>query len=681
MDKKYTSAITNRTPRPRSQRLREQGIGSTSSTVVLNSTTATGGGTVGDGHTHANKSDLDKISTDSDGYGYLTRYAETESGLEQVTEKVKAGYADVAGNLDTASSDWTTIDDKDAATLKAAEDALAKALEGLSALYLSRAHADTAQGLITFLKGILLGGDGSYGISEAGAATLLSLLVGGKYGISKDGLGTLAGIIADYLKSRDFREGYFDGHGFGLYKDGAGNGVMQVDKLYVTMKAVFAELEIRKLSYVGGDQVHSMAGSTLAMVRPLDKDGNEIADGDTATAVDSYKCYYLDDDGTTRTENWWKTGDMAYCQTFNIEEGVYKDVSNRAYRRLVLRTGTEEAVTGTEDVTTTDSEGNAATTKRNITKRMGYVVLSNRPHGEPFELTTDGLYPVTDSDGNVTNGTVMTYGDSPITFTGMADTGTQDAPAAGDKIVQIGSQCDPGRGYAYIIYVTEQRRVDYAGINDWDLASHAVAQYSPKGSYAYSSSFELRQGSAGGTWHPATDYRGAWQEDVEYPYYNTVTHDGLLWMQNKKDHTSKGDEPGIFSEVWTLVSGGGDLEIEFLASTDVINARGGDVTLEARLMMAGRDMTRSTLLGNSLNTLTWTRDSGIESEDKAWTPTTGGTANILLISQHTPAGAGQREDCGSQWARTRSCTFIFTAILRSKDGSEAQTLSKSISIS
>lgn len=103
MDKQYTSKITLRTPRPRSERLREQGIGGGATTVIMN---GAGGSTVtGDGHTHGNLSALNEISTDRQGYMYLTQIREkedTETGemiTEQVTEKVKAGFADVAYDL------------------------------------------------------------------------------------------------------------------------------------------------------------------------------------------------------------------------------------------------------------------------------------------------------------------------------------------------------------------------------------------------------------------------------------------------------------------------------------------------------------------------------------------------------------------------------------------------------
>lgn len=105
MDKQYTSKITLRTPRPRSERMREQGIGGGATTVVVNSNGGTGTGTIGDGHTHANLSALNEISTDRQGYEYLTQIRETENPetgeitTERVTEKVKAGYADEAYDL------------------------------------------------------------------------------------------------------------------------------------------------------------------------------------------------------------------------------------------------------------------------------------------------------------------------------------------------------------------------------------------------------------------------------------------------------------------------------------------------------------------------------------------------------------------------------------------------------
>lgn len=101
MDKKYTSVVTLRTPRPRSERLRKLGSsggGSGSSTVII-----AGGGTT-EGHTHGNLSTLERLGADDAGYLYVNNLKETEEGdgWTTVREKVKAGYADHAGHAEKA---------------------------------------------------------------------------------------------------------------------------------------------------------------------------------------------------------------------------------------------------------------------------------------------------------------------------------------------------------------------------------------------------------------------------------------------------------------------------------------------------------------------------------------------------------------------------------------------------
>ena len=137
MEKNYTAVITQRTPRPRSKRLREMGIGSAAGATVVMSGAAGGTTVTGDGHTHANLSALNEISTDTNGYQYLTQLREVENPetgettVEQVTEKVKAGYADVAKDL--------------------AEDS------PIREMFLSRLVDDVAKGNITFGGGAEFG--------------------------------------------------------------------------------------------------------------------------------------------------------------------------------------------------------------------------------------------------------------------------------------------------------------------------------------------------------------------------------------------------------------------------------------------------------------------------------------------------------------------------------------------
>lgn len=137
MEKNYTAVITQRTPRPRSKRLREMGIGSAAGATVVMSGAAGGTTVTGDGHTHANLSALNEISTDTNGYQYLTQMREVENPetgdttIEQVKDKVKAGYADKAAIADDLTPD-----------------------SPVRSQFLSRLAADTAAGRITFEEGL-----------------------------------------------------------------------------------------------------------------------------------------------------------------------------------------------------------------------------------------------------------------------------------------------------------------------------------------------------------------------------------------------------------------------------------------------------------------------------------------------------------------------------------------------
>ena len=83
MNKDYTLISSNRQPQPRSKRLRSLGASAPVGSTVSGATSS-GDGAVIEGHTHDNKAALDRIDTDNDGYGYVTRNVET---TEEVTDE------------------------------------------------------------------------------------------------------------------------------------------------------------------------------------------------------------------------------------------------------------------------------------------------------------------------------------------------------------------------------------------------------------------------------------------------------------------------------------------------------------------------------------------------------------------------------------------------------------------
>ena len=162
--------------------------------------------------------------------------------------------------------------------------------------FLSKLHLDTAQQLIKFLKGIALGDD--YSINEAGEAVLKA------------------------IQSRNFNPS--EQAGFGITQRTDGKYQLSITDLIVWGKAVFNELEKRKLSYVGGNFVFSACGSKI---KKIEDKGNV------------WRCYFYQDDGTTATTNLWDVDDQARCQIFNIKAGVYQGVANRNYWRRVMAKG------------------------------------------------------------------------------------------------------------------------------------------------------------------------------------------------------------------------------------------------------------------------------------------------------------------------------------------------------
>lgn len=182
--------------------------------------------------------------------------------------------------------------------------------------FLAKDKDDTADGLITFLKGLRLGKSTKYYIDADGNVTI------------------------NLLNSADYDDAMQSG--FGFYKRKDGKYGLNVTDLSVWGKAYFNNLTIRELTYVGGNLVFSPSAGKIFEVREIT---------DAQGEVTGWKCYLLADDGTTATTNMWEKYDQVKCETFNIQAGVYEHVSNKYYWRLVTDVSVENEVI-------TDAEGN-----------------------------------------------------------------------------------------------------------------------------------------------------------------------------------------------------------------------------------------------------------------------------------------------------------------------------------
>lgn len=275
------------------------------------------------------------------------------------------------------------------------------------------------------------------------------------------------GIETDYVRSANYDED--TQQGFGLLRTKGGGYRLSLSELEVWCKAIFHELEIRKLSYAGGNVYLSGAGSKIVHVEE-----QYSASG----VVTGWKCYLLADDGSTATQNLWRVKDQARCQSFNILEGKHEGVSNKSYWRLV-------AEVSTQPVTIKAADGTALYGGR----LFDWVTLS----------ATDCM-------------------------------AGSDTPAAGDTIVLDGASEDATRQGVLMLESTGNgtpRIVGLRGVNSYTHEGKEVFVFSPDGSKIVSSAIEWVS-SAGDTIH-LVNYRGEWQKGVSYGHYDQVNHNNALW--------------------------------------------------------------------------------------------------------------------------------------------------------
>ena len=403
---------------------------------------------------------------------------------------------------------------------------------------------------------------------------LKGISFGNGMGIDGEGKATLFEAIADTFKSKDFQAGLVDGAGFGFYKDEHGKSVAEVDKLEVRQKATFAELEYIRLAFTTGDVGYTSAGGRIAFVK---KTGNV------------FRCYFLADDGEKRVSNEWRMGDQAMCKTANLLSCTTKQASNRYYWRLVVNTGEET-----------------------VSEKLYYFIDLSDIKGS-LDLTIDGKkYACVGYDTSTEN----------------------DAPQAEDYIIQLGSQTDPDRQYAYILYVSEGRRVDYAGINDFNLTTHIVNEFSPRGTTIRSDSFKIVSGAGTGTSSPIVCDRGEWQTGMIAGHYDRFSYQGSLWLYVAKEPSAEAPsdkstkwikqvaqgvagEQGAAPVMLNIYSDGGNF----------IRNRQGSVTLTAVVTKANVDIT-STFPPSSFS---WIRHSGNATYDEAWNGRHKGGGSTITI--------------------------------------------------
>lgn len=445
--------------------------------------------------------------------------------------------------------------------------------------FVSRLQDNTAKGTVTwekvqkFVQGILIGNNNAYSIDANGNAILSSVLV-------------------NLLKSLDFNES--EQSGFAIKQRSDGKYQMLLTDLIVWGKAIFNTLLIRELSYVGGNIVLSPAAGKISYIKEVYSE--------TTNELIGWKCYLLADDGTTATINSFKVDDQVRCKTFNIKAGVYENVSNKDYWRLVTKVSAEnEAIT--------DSEGHELYDG----KKFAWIQIAK-------ENCMEG----------------------------------SDNPAVGDTIVLMGNRIDRSRQHLLMMETEGDSAPTftmYRGINSYSLKGKSIFDVGFNGINIVSKYYNITTVDGEKIWTPV--YRGDWKQGDTYMYYDQVTHNGTTWLCVAPEGTNVTSEPARGNDFWKAQNAILDATLNITQSTGEWIDKGETNHVVCSVIRGFEDITAQVTSWNIV------RDSGDAVNDAAWqnkdkVKNFDGTIDI--------AWTDEEDDIGD----STSCIFTITAFWGNK---------------
>lgn len=445
--------------------------------------------------------------------------------------------------------------------------------------FVSRLQDNTAKGTITWekvqrlMQGFFLGHTNEFSIDGSGNAILSSVLV-------------------NLLKSLDFNEA--EQSGFAIKQRSDGKFQMLLTDLIVWGKAIFNTLLIRELSYVGGNIVLSPAAGKISYIKEVYSE--------TTNELIGWKCYLLADDGTTATINSFKVDDQVRCKTFNIKAGVYENVSNKDYWRIVTKVSTENEVI-------TDAEGHELYDG----KKFAWIQIAK---------------------DNCMEGS--------------------DNPAVGDTIVLMGNRIDRSRQHLLMMETEGDSAPTftmYRGINSYSLKGKSIFDVGFNGINIVSKYYNITTVDGEKIWTPV--YRGDWKQGDTYTYYDQVTHNGTTWLCIAPEGTNVTSEPARGNDFWKAQNAILDATLNITQSTGEWIDKGETNHVECSVIRGFEDITDQVTSWNIV------RDSGDAVNDAAWqnkdkVKNFDGTIDI--------AWTDEEDDIGD----STSCIFTITAFWGNK---------------
>ena len=543
--------------------------------------------------------------------GDLLRFEDTDLGIDAEITIDQLVIKEAEGQIPTY--EITLREDKEVGTIQKIQNQISSLLSGNAGTgggltiaqlraeiaseggkrFLSKLKDDTSQGLITFLKGLKsqdvikaingfkLGNDGDFSIDGAGRAVLSEVAV-------------------SLLKSLNYNNA--EQTGFAIEQKN-GKYQMSITDLIVWGKAIFNTLQLRELSYVGGNIVLSPSASKLTHVVEIRNNDGEIT---------GWKCYLLADDGSTATINSWKVDDQARCQTFNIKTGVYENVGNKDYWRRVTEVSQDNEVI-------TDGNGHELYDGN----KFAWIILSKTDCSEGADAVVN----------------------------------KNNSPAAGDSLVLIGNRTDKSRQNMLLLETEGSeapRFVMYRGINNYSLANRSIVSVNYNGINIRTGYIHYSSPSGDTIWAPC--YRGDWKEGTEYSYYDEVTWLGTRWLCIVPEGDTTITEPSEDNDYWRATTAIYSIKLALYHDLAAGICKGETHTVECRLMLGDKDVT------SAVKSWAASRKTDDAADDIAWA-LKDKVKNFKGSIDITWANDNSEDDLG----RGDVASFTFTAITNTGD--------------
>lgn len=244
----------------------------------------------------------------------------------------------------------------------------------------------------------------------------------------------------------------------GIFRVNQDGTYLEVDSMYVRMKAYFDTVEFRRYTNSGGNRISSPAGGKCVRVENhatynnndviVDDDGYyHYTDGSGEHSVDVgikyYRCFFRATDGEgNEVQNEFAVGDQAYCHISNIREGT---LYQHEFWRTVI--GRNENGTLSENDEYWIDLANTSTVTIGGTSYAGFKTGSDAP------VAQDSISTLGSKNDSTRRGAIIEYvvgNDSPSykIFQGIG-TGSGQAQFSLDNknYVELGYNSSNGRAY------------------------------------------------------------------------------------------------------------------------------------------------------------------------------------------------------------------------------------------